>query len=243
MNRDRSSLARIGFALAVVSALAVALSPIGYRLGWWGVPTALLQILKWGVIGAIVALLVCLVALVRARGAQAIGLALAGLVLSAAFGGYPAYLKFMKVDRLPYIHDITTDTDNPPAFIALAQARKAAPNGLDYKGAEIAGQQKQAYPDIAPMSASLPPQELFKKAEALVRASGWEIAEADPVQGRIEATYTSRLYAFKDDIAIRITAAPGGGSRLDMRSMSRVGRSDVGANAARIRAFMRRLQG
>lgn len=149
--------------------------------------------------------------------------------------------QWRKVQNLPYIHDITTDTDKPPAFEALAGARKAAPNGAEHKGADIARQQKQAYPDLVPFDSKLPPAELFAKAKALAQDMKWEIASADAAQGRLEASERSLLYGFTDDMVLRIVARDGG-SRLDMRSMSRVGRSDVGVNAARISAFMTRLR-
>ena len=243
MSRDRSLFAAFGFWLALLCALAALLSPLGYRLGWWDPRFALLTVLRGAAIGAGVAFVICLVGAVMSRpgkGKSGFGLALIGLVISAALAGYPAY-QYSKVQRLPYIHDITTDTDDPPQFIALAEARKAAPNGIEYKGAEIAGEQKRAYPEIGPYTASHPASELFAKAEVAARAAGWEIAAAAPAEGRIEAVDTSLFFGFKDDIVIRIKAEEAG-SRLDMRSMSRVGRSDVGVNAARIRCFIEDLK-
>ncbi len=70
---------------------------------------------------------------------------------------------------------------------------------------------------------------------------GWTIVASDPATGRIEASQTSRWFGFTDDIVIRV-AAHGTGSRIDMRSLSRQGRSDFGVNAARIRAYMRALK-
>jgi hypothetical protein len=139
------------------------------------------------------------------------------------------------------IHDITTDTGNPPAFVALASARQAAPNGSVYKGDEIADRQRKAYPDVTALKSDLAPQVLFAKAEGVARAAGWEIAAAEPNEGRIEATDTTLIFGFKDDIVIRIRPA-GNGSVLDMRSMSRVGVSDLGVNAKRILEFEAALQ-
>jgi uncharacterized protein (DUF1499 family)/uncharacterized membrane protein (DUF485 family) len=235
---------KLGFWLAIVAAILAIASPIGYRLGWWGVPVALRELIKWAMILGITAFVLCVIALIFSRAgnntAPRTGRAVAGLILSALFAGYPLY-QYSRVQSLPYIHDITTDTDKPPVFVALAEARKAAPNGIEYQGAEIAAQQKQAYADLAPLDSKLPPAELFAKAEAAARAFGWDIAGAQPSEGRIEATAVSLIYAFKDDIVVRIVAREGG-SRLDMRSMSRVGRSDVGVNAARIRAYFERLK-
>jgi len=118
--------------------------------------------------------------------------------------------------------------------------RKDAPNSAQYGGAQLAALQQQAYPDLAPVILELPPRAAFDLALTVARASGWEIVAAAPEDNRIEATATTLLFGFKDDIVIRITPA-GGGSRVDVRSVSRVRRSDLGTNAARIREFLRRL--
>lgn len=242
MTRLGTILATLGFWLAVACAIAAIASPVGYRLGWWDFRFALLTIVRWATIGGIAAFAISLIAAFLSRGAGKgyVNEAIAGIIVSAVFAGFPLY-QYLKVQRLPYIHDITTDTENPPLFVALADARKAAPNGLDYAGGEVAAQQKQAYPDIAPFASKLSPGELFTKADAAARDAGWQIAAVQIDQHRIEATETSLIYGFKDDIVIRITPSDGG-SKLDMRSMSRVGRSDVGVNAKRIRDFVAQLR-
>jgi uncharacterized protein (DUF1499 family) len=236
-------LGRLSLAAAVLCLLMMVLSPIGYRLGWWGVPVALLQMIKWGVFAGIAAATIGAIVLIFARGpmrSSAIKPAILGLLLSLAPVAFPLF-QYSKVKSLPLIHDITTDTVNPPAFVALAEARKAAPNGLVYKAAENVAPQKQAYADIVPFDSKLSPVELFAKAEATARAMKLDIATASAIEGRIEAVATTLFYGFKDDIVIRIVARDGG-SRLDIRSMSRVGKSDVGANAARIRQFVAQLR-
>lgn len=227
-------IARLGLLLAIVGAVGVVLSPIGYRLGWFEIPFALLTLLKWATINTLVAAVVCLIAAITS--AKSRGLAVIGLIISVAFGALPL-MNIIKVRNVPMIHDITTDTDNPPAFVALESVRLTSPNGLEYGGAEVAAKQKAAYPQVVSFSSSRSPEQLFAAAEGLAREAGWEIAMADAAQGRIEATDTTVIYGFKDDIVIRITPADGG-SMLDMRSMSRVGLSDVGKNAARIGAFL-----
>jgi uncharacterized protein (DUF1499 family) len=122
-------------------------------------------------------------------------------------------------------------------------ARRAATNASnppEYAGPEVAAQQKKAYPDLAPIRLAVPPAQAFDKARAAAQALGWEIVASDPAEGRLEATDTTRWFAFKDDVVVRIRP-DGDGSRVDVRSKSRVGRSDVGANAARIRAFREAL--
>ncbi len=70
---------------------------------------------------------------------------------------------------------------------------------------------------------------------------GWKIVDENQAEGRIEATATTRWFGFKDDVVIRIAPSGGNGSRVDVRSVSRVGRSDVGTNARRIRAFLKKF--
>src|SRR6266851_7135664 len=162
-----------------------------------------------------------------------------GFVLSVLSAGVPLF-HYVKARRVPAIHDITTDTAHPPVFVALAAVRTAAPNGLAYAGAAVAAAQQQAYPDIGPSLSPLPPATLLAQAEGVARALGWEIVALDPPHGRLEATDTSLLFGFTDDIVLRIVPHEPG-SQLDIRSMSRVGRSDVGVNAQRIRRFLTQL--
>jgi uncharacterized protein (DUF1499 family) len=139
---------------------------------------------------------------------------------------------------VPPIHDITTDTDNPPPFEAIAPLRADAPNPVTYDGADSARQQLAAYPDIQTMVLPTAPRTAFDQALAAARDLGWEIVAAVPDLGRIEATETSFWYGFKDDVVIRIAGADRE-SRIDIRSKSRVGKSDLGKNAERIRAFQK----
>jgi uncharacterized protein (DUF1499 family) len=142
---------------------------------------------------------------------------------------------------VPAIHDITTDTDNPPSFVSILPLRKDAPNMADYGGPEIAAKQKTAYPDLAPAMLPLPPSQVFEQALQAARDMGWTIVNSNPLEGRIEAIDTTFWFGFKDDIVIRIVAV-NQGSRIDVRSVSRVGRSDVGTNAKRIRKFLKKLK-
>jgi hypothetical protein len=243
MNRAMTVAATGGLWLAFVSALVAFLAPLGYRLGVWDVHFALLTLVKWTTIASLTAFMVCLLAAVgggvrRQRAGRRA--AYIGLLLSLLGAGVPLY-HYGKARRVPAIHDITTDTVHPPTFVALAAARTAAPNGLDYQGAAIAAAQRQAYPDIVPYLSPLPPAALFAQAETAARGLGWAIVAAEPEHGRLEATDTSLLFGFTDDIVIRITPHTRG-SQLDLRSMSRVGHSDVGVNAQRIRRFLTRLK-
>ena len=243
MSRFAIFSSTLGFWLSLAGVVGIILSPLGFRLGLWDFAFALRKVLAGATLSGIAGFVLCLLAMVVAKmsGVRFDGSrAWIGLLIGGVFAGY-VLLQLRTVKSLPMIHDITTDTTSPPTFVALADARKAAPNGIEYKGAEIANQQMQAYPDLAPHVSKLPPAQLFAKAESAARAAGWDIAAADVQVGRIEATVTSLIYGFKDDMVIRVTPAASG-SQLDMRSMSRMGTSDVGMNAKRIREFVASLK-
>jgi len=152
--------------------------------------------------------------------------------------GPPVYLWWV-LGQVPRIHDISTDTVNPPRFVAIVPLRKGSPNSMDTSADDVALQRK-GYPDIAPAILQEPPEVAFQRAERAARLMGLEIVAAVPGEGRIEATDTTLLFGFKDDVVIRV-APDAKGSRIDMRSLSRVGRSDFGVNAKRIRSFMKAL--
>jgi uncharacterized protein (DUF1499 family) len=145
-----------------------------------------------------------------------------------------------RAKQVPPIHDITTDTDHPPQFVAALPLRAGAANPVAYGGADIAAQQKKAYPRIAPLLLPLPPEQAFARALAVARSMGWSMIGDSPAEGRIEASDTTAFFGFRDDIVIVVTAAPPG-SRIDVRSLSRIGRSDIGANARRVETFLDKL--
>jgi uncharacterized protein (DUF1499 family) len=158
------------------------------------------------------------------------------MVLGASAFGVPwNWSRIAK--QVPKIHDISTDTQDPPVFAAVRALRKDAPNPAEYGGPEIAEQQRAAYPDIRPIEVGVPPAQAHEYAFDTARRMGWQIVDANREEGRIEATATTRWFGFKDDIVIRIVPTAAQGSRLDIRSVSRVGKSDAGTNACRIRAF------
>jgi uncharacterized protein (DUF1499 family) len=232
----------MGPILTTLGVLLLVLSPVGYRLGWFGVPIALLRLIPLGLAACALGLVVSLIAIIRTPadvGWSGSIAPLVAVVVSMAVCILPI-LGILHARQVPRIHDITTDTDVPPAFVALAAARAASPNGVDYEGAQVASAQKQGYPDLKTLYSKLPPDALFDRAQQIVRDFGWHVAEANPSQLRIEAVDTSAVYGFKDDIVVLIRSDVAG-SRLDIRSASRVGHSDLGVNAARIRKFLARL--
>ena len=133
------------------------------------------------------------------------------------------------------IHNISTDIDNPPQFIAAVEQRGANSNPLEYT-AEVAAIQQQAFPDVSTISTNQAPLQAFENSLAIAESLGWEVYAQNADQGLIEAVETTFWFGFKDDIVIRI-AANNTGSTVDLRSVSRVGVSDLGANANRIIKF------
>ncbi len=146
---------------------------------------------------------------------------------------------FYQLQTQPRIHDISTDTANPPAFDAVLPLRRGAKNPPEYVPA-TATEQRKGYPDIVPLQLSLAPSVAFDNAERAARAMGWQVVAVAPDKMRIEATDTTLLFGFKDDIVVRVTPQ-GNGSVVDVRSLSRVGGSDFGANAKRVRAYLQRV--
>ena len=146
---------------------------------------------------------------------------------------------FLGPDRLqtPMIHDISTDTDDPPVFAQARKLRSARENSLDYGGASVAQQQHRAYPGIKPITDDLNREEALTRVVQVVLGLNWTLVNADFDTGIVEAYDTTRVFGFVDDIVIRVRAH-GSGSRIDIRSASRVGLGDAGTNAARIRRFI-----
>ena len=225
--------------LAVVAALAVAASGFGARFGVWNFQMGF-QILRYaayaGLAIAAISLVGLLIPTVRARRA---GVLATALVIALAGAGMPLY--WMHVARaVPPINDITTDPDNPPMFVSILPQRASAPVPASYPGKQTADAQRAGYPDLHPITMAKPPAEAFAAALAAARAMDWQIIATDAANGRIEATALTPWFGFRDDVVIRV-APDGAGSRVDIRSVSRVGKSDLGANARRIRDFTGRI--
>jgi len=232
---------RAGLALALASALTLAIAGLGHRWSWWGVAASfsILRASAFAAVGVAVLALVGISLAAVGRRWPALVIAVVALALALTVVWIPRNLQAM-ARSVPPIHDISTDTDNPPAFVAIAARRAGAPNPAAYDGPDVATQQKKGYPDLGPVTLPAPPDRVLTAAEAVARRQGWEVVAVVPAEGRLEATATTPWFGFKDDVVVRVTPA-GTGSRVDVRSKSRVGRSDLGANAKRIRAFLAEL--
>lgn len=232
-------LAYLAVLVAAAGAALLLLAGPGYRMEWWSLGTGLQQMLRWGAYAGGAGAALGLVALVlnrrTPRGALLSVLALAGGLVAV---GVPWQWQ-QTAQQVPRIHDITTDTVTPPAFHAVVPLREGA-NPLAYTEAK-AEAQRAGYPSLGPLFLDASPADAYARALALVTARGWALVADDAESRVIEATDTTRWFGFKDDVVIRVSALPDGGSRVDMRSVSRVGRSDVGTNARRIEAFLGEL--
>jgi uncharacterized protein (DUF1499 family) len=235
-----SGVSRLAVALGTVSLLALILTGPLHHLGLVGLAGAF-GVLKWAVYGALATLLLALGGMVGAvRRRAGMSTAVIALILSFAVV-VPIGALAWKASRVPAIHDITTDTINPPPFQAVLRLREGALNPAAYGGPDVAAKQRAAYPDIVPLTLNLPPARAFDRALAAVRAMGWDLVASDPVAGRIEATDTTFWFGFKDDIVVRVQPQENG-CRVDVRSLSRVGGGDIGANAARTRKYLAALK-
>lgn len=236
-----SRSAKASLYIAIVAGILALLAGFGTRFGLWHFRVGFIIMLVV-LVAAIVAFVLGVIGIIATRpGSSRRGFAqaLAGLVISLIVLFPPVNL-VINGFRLPPIHDISTDTENPPVFVAILPLRQNADNPSQYGGPEIAAQQHKAYPNVRAGMINIPPQQAFDRALAAARDMGWEIVDSNPSDGRIEATATTFWFGFKDDVVVRVTPAVSG-SRIDVRSVSRVGTSDVGANAKRIEKYVKKL--
>jgi len=228
-----SRVASTAAGLGLFGLLAALIGPSGSTLGLLP-PMAGFGLLLLGLLFGALAILVGLGGLWHTRSgktgrSRAVTGIVAGLLIVAAI----AAGRSGTVSDATY-NDITTDLSDPPTFVAAQRIEANAGRDLQYPQ-QYAAEQRQLYPDLAPIAFAAPPADAFRHVEATAESLGWEITDRD-APNRLEATDTSRIFRFVDDIVIRIRPAAGG-STIDVRSKSRDGRSDLGVNAKRIRAF------
>ncbi len=244
----------IAFALFILSATSAAIAvaaPLGTRAGLWTFRTGF-DILDFG---ASIGIIIAFAALVygagvlyfgrksrggefdQARPGRPILWAALAVVIGAATFTYP--FGWLHVHQsVPPIHDITTDIEDPPAFVTALKLRPEGSNTTVHGGEPVAVMQTVAYPGVKPILTDAPPGSAFERALGVARDLGWEITATAPEEGRIEALETTFWFGFTDDIVIRVRGY-GKGSRVDVRSVSRVGKNDAGTNARRVERFIR----
>jgi hypothetical protein len=258
--RIRGIVLGLSLVLSLALPLWIVLAALGTKFGLWSWVVGFGQMTFMTVppwtLGALALALVALVLTVAVRPRAGWGKALLALAIPAIALGMLVSLRGTATS-LPPIHDISTDPSDPPEFSATVLAVRAAvvrsnpvlpptenrtafdaANVTPFSGRSFADLQREAYPDIAPAVVALPPAEAFGKAVATATVLGWHVQPGlDPAAGRFEAVATSFWFGFKDDIVVTVRP-DGAGSRIDARSVSRVGVSDLGANARRLRAFL-----
>ena len=233
---------------AFVFLLLLPLAPLGANLGLWSGLTGF-AMLAIAILGALLILIINAVWLLRKPAPASKRLIRTGTLLSL-----PALVVVIfSLATMPErkgggdgpplsIHNVTTAPENPPVFSdAVVALRGEGSNPLDYTS-ETAAVQAKLHPELAPLMSGLAPAQAYQQALKVARDMGWEVHNELPGEGIFEAVATTSWFAFKDDIVVRISATDAGGSRIDLRSVSRVGRGDMGANANRIQAFITKFQ-
>ncbi len=245
--KTRRSFLRITVFLTFLVPMFFAISALGTRFGLWPWEFGLGTLTRNLGIKLILILLlfavICLGLSFFIKPRKGVWVGMLALVVSVTGLGYGA-LVMKTATELPFIHDVSTDTQNPPGFTSSILAAPDRQNSLDYIHKTMGKDkvlnsvlQVEGYKDIRTVVRPESPEALFDRALKTARNQGWAVVKSDKTAGIIEATDTSFWFGFKDDISVRIVAGEGGGAVLDIRSVSRVGQSDIGANAKRIRAF------
>ncbi len=251
----RKWVLRLALALLIAGPVLFMVAALGYKMGLWGLgfsfgtltrkigPLVLMSSILVGVAGLVLAFLI--------KPRKGVIVSLLAIIVPVA-GLMHAKSVSKTAQSLPFIHDITTDTQNPPMFtdaILAERAKTPNVNPVDYIGKKDPRGQKlvsvlqvKGYPNIRPLVLEDAPDVIFGEAKNVAKSLGWKIVSENVETGIIEATDTTFWYGFKDDVIIRIQPSEGGATVLDIRSVSRVGASDIGANAARIRKFTKAIQ-
>lgn len=229
----------------ILAASMLLLSGYGYQWQWWGLGTAFTWLIPGSAVAGLISFSLALVFGFsrwnhpRKRGAV---VATLGALLSLAVMGTVGYW-FNEAQKYPPIHDISTDIENPPEFRAIVPLRADASNDTTYGSEENANLQRRYYPDVRTLYLDMKYNEAFDRALEAAEQMPWEkIVTSDPEAGLIEAYDKLPWFGFTDDVVIRIdTADTLGQSKIDVRSVSRIGRGDIGVNAQRIRDYLEKV--
>ncbi len=263
----RSTLARSVLILALLLPVYFAGAALGARFAVfeWRFSLGTL-IVEWGprlIIGVLVLALAILIATLVKGPRTGWRSALVAVLIPAAALGYLIWVRGQS-EAIPPIHDISTRPADAPVFSSAIMAERAALPGVNpvvsltaplstlekYQGPNFADRADktlgqiaaEAYPAVTPLTTTASPTVAFAAALAEARAQGWTIVSQDATAGTLDATATTFWFGFQDDVAVRVRAE-GAGSVVDVRSTSRVGLSDLGANAARIEAYLAGVSG
>jgi uncharacterized protein (DUF1499 family) len=273
----RGTFAGFALGLSIFAVLWFVAAAVGTKLGLWNWQFGLgVMTITWGpmllMAAAGISVLAVIISLIKSPRKQAFMLALAALLISGlAFGRVAAF--GAGAARLPPLHDIQTDWDNPiqpsdalvtereatgalnpiedaPVIAAAADGRWPGMGGrlvsevqeqAEFDTATHESPKDTPYPMLAPLVTAAAPDAAYTAALAAVESRGWTVVLADPEAGTIEATEESFWFGFKDDVMIRVLSDEMG-ARIDVRSTSRVGLSDLGANAKRVRDLLDEIE-
>ncbi|MCP5058454.1 MAG: DUF1499 domain-containing protein [bacterium] len=232
---QRSKLALVAGVLGALALFDAVMGPILIHLGLVSPMFGFQWLFLLGVLEGLIALVLGLIALrMTGAGSGTSGRNLAWLGVGSGTVMLLVLLATAGPSRnVPPINDISTDLDDPPAFsVDPADRARDMAYPEDFKP-----QVRTAYPDLAAQPTAAEPARALELAEATAKKLGWEVVAVEAAAGTVLARDTTGIFQFVDDIVVRVRPAEGGGSLVDVRSKSRDGRSDLGANAARIRRF------
>lgn len=232
-------LAAASLACGVLGLLLPMFGAIGTRTELWTFVTGLM-FMPAGAGVAFVGVILGVIALLRLRalGGRLV-LSAHGAALSLLVGLYFGSSVLAVFSAVP-LHNVSTDIDDPPTFTHAVTLRSENSNPLAYDSGNGA-LQSEAYPDVRPLVMALSRGELHGRVKRVLVEMGMEVTRDDPVTGELEAVATTFWFGFKDDLVVRLRDVEDG-TRLDVRSVSRVGLSDLGANAERIVDLLNRVQ-
>lgn len=247
MDQEKTSkwaLASAGF--GIIAAITLLLAGYGYQWNWWELGTSFTWLLPGSTIVGLIAFALAIVFGFARRSSpnkKGAGYVALGLILSLAVMGTVGYW-YVEAQKYPPIHDITTDIENPPEFRAIVPLRADAPNDTTYGDQEKAETQREHYPDIETLYLDAAYSEAFDRALTAAQEMPWEeIVTVDKEAGMIEAFDKLPWFGFIDDVVIRVdTVDTAERSKIDVRSVSRIGRGDIGVNAHRIREYLKTVE-
>lgn len=235
-------MARFARIVSLIAAAVALLGLVAANLGLVAPLTGFQICIGGALLGGLVGVVLSLVGIAMTRGGRDpggrqqawVGLAIAlGLVLAvlagAATGG-----------DAPPINDISTDLENPPAFASASEVEAYAGRDMSYP-AEFVPIVRASYPDLAPLRTEMPVEATYARALEAAKSLGFEISAERELEHSFDAREATSLFRFVDDVVVRVQP-DGTGSRVDVRSKSRDGRGDLGANAARIRRLLEAMR-
>ena len=238
------TLTYLSVVCTVIAIFCLVAGPLGTRFGFWHYQTGL-TLMFGSFLAAFLAIVFAVILLIVNLIAKQTGLWVvigAGISVGAVIA-VSVFVLFDKVRNVPLIHNISTDTVNPPQYDKLIAIRGEESNSLEYTD-DIANIQLEAYPEVKPLLLSnISVVDCMDLALASANELGWEVVSEDRARGHIEAIDTTFWFGFKDDVVVRIREEPEiEGSRIDVRSVSRVGLVDLGKNASRILEFTSQVE-